>query len=319
MNNDIIGCKFGKLKVLGKSNKRTKSREIKYKCVCDCGNVTYVTAGNLRHGNVKSCGCAKRKRVHGKTHTRLYNIYRGMKARCYNKNYQAYKNYGGRCIRICDEWLNDFMNFYNWAYENGYDDNLTIDRIDVNGNYEPNNCKWATRKQQNLNTRQNVYLTYNGKTQTMKEWAEELNIHYKVIQRRHKKGWSDKECLFGKEINMINKYDYVTSELLASYDSIQEASFENRIPYGTIWSQSTKKILEMDRGRGYYFGYEPKKTIKIYCYDNEELELLGVYGSIKEASQKTGVDTQQISYQCKLTTPLKDRKMGCTGLFFVKK
>lgn len=319
MKINMIDKRFGNLTVIEECEKRTKNGHIKYKCVCDCGNITHVMGTLLRTGKIKSCGCRQGNNKHGKCKTRIYHIYRGIKSRCYDKNCNGYKNYGGRGITVCDEWLNDFMNFYNWSMDNGYDDTLSIDRIDVNGNYEPSNCRWADLKVQANNKRNNVYLTYNGKTQTISQWAEELGIDCKMVQKRHHRRWSDKECLFGKEVKMINKYDYVTGELLASYESIQEASFENRVPYGTIWKQATKDMLEMDRGRGYYFGYKPKKTMKIYCYDNEELQLLGVYGSMKEASHKTGVDSQEIAYQCKLKTPLKNRKMGCTGLFFEKK
>lgn len=134
------------------------------------------------------------------TETRLYHIWKHIKQRCCNRNNSAYKNYSGREITICNEWLNDFMTFYNWAIINGYHDGLTIERIDVNGNYEPNNCKWATQKQQCNNRRSNVYLTYNSKTQTMKQWSEELNINYSTIRQRHRNGYSDKECLFGKKV-----------------------------------------------------------------------------------------------------------------------
>lgn len=135
---------------------------------------------------------------HGKYHTRLYRIYSNMKKRCYNSNMINYKNYGGRGIKVCNEWLDNFMTFYDWAMDNGYRDDLTIDRIDINGNYEPANCRWLTYKQQANNRRNNVYLTYDGKTQTMKEWADELNIPYSRINCRHRRGYTDKECLFGK-------------------------------------------------------------------------------------------------------------------------
>ena len=121
-----------------------------------------------------------------------------IKQRCNNLNNPRYKDYGGRGITICDEWLNDFMAFYNWSVKNGYQDNLTIDRIDNNKGYSPLNCRWATINEQANNTRSNVYLTYDGKTQTMKEWVNELNVPYGTIKQRHRKGWTDKECLFGK-------------------------------------------------------------------------------------------------------------------------
>lgn len=136
---------------------------------------------------------------HGKRYTRLYNILDKIKQRCYNKNNTSYENYGGRGIKICEEWLNDFDVFYNWAYENGYDDTLTIDRIDNNKSYSPDNCRWVDRKTQANNKRNNVYLTYNGKTQTIAQWAEELSIPRTRIYNRHHWKWSDKECLFGKE------------------------------------------------------------------------------------------------------------------------
>lgn len=117
----------------------------------------------------------------------------------------------------------------------------------------------------------------------------------------------------------INKYDWLTNELLASYNTIQEAVFAEHICYGTIWKQLEKPILEVNRGRSFYFGYEPKKRYVIECYDNETRELLGVYGSVKEASEKTGVIDQQISWQCRLNKPFNKRCMGCTGLWFVKK
>lgn len=131
-----------------------------------------------------------------KTNTRLYSILQGMKTRCYNKNHQSYKHYGGRGIKICDAWLNDFMNFYNWAYNNGYDNSLTIDRIDVNGNYEPSNCRWITHEEQQKNRRDSIQLTYNGKTQTIKDWSDDLGINAVTIYYRHKKGYSISDCLF---------------------------------------------------------------------------------------------------------------------------
>lgn len=119
-----------------------------------------------------------------KDNARLYNIWRNMKQRCYNKNHAKYKNYGGRGIQVCDEWRTDFMLFYNWAINNGYKDNLTIDRIDVNGNYEPDNCRWATPKQQSRNTTKNRYYTINNETHCLSEWCEILNLNYKTIYAR---------------------------------------------------------------------------------------------------------------------------------------
>lgn len=143
---------------------------------------------------------------HGKYNTRLYRIWSRMKTRCYNKKYEHFKHYGGRGIKVCDEWLNDFMSFYDWSMSNGYKDNLTIDRIDVNGNYEPSNCRWLTNEEQQNNKRRNIRLTYNGKTQTITQWARELGIKRELIERRHRRGYIDKACLFGTRI-LYKKYN----------------------------------------------------------------------------------------------------------------
>ena len=137
-------------------------------------------------GVCMSCQLKQRKigTKHGKSNTRLYSIWRSMKSRCNSKNNTNYSNYGGRGIKVCDEWLQDFMNFYNWAISSGYKDNLTIDRIDVNGNYEPSNCRWATIKEQNNNTRRNHYVDYKGEKVTISELSKLLNINKNTLWHR---------------------------------------------------------------------------------------------------------------------------------------
>lgn len=154
---DISGQRFGMLVVFNREesiNKRTM-----WLCRCDCGNEVVVESYNLRSGHTQSCGCYQKKATstantkHGHTRTRLYRIWNCMKNRCYRKVYHAYKHYGGRGITICDEWKNNFQAFYDWAMANGYRDDLSIDRIDSNKNYNPFNCRWTTMAEQNKNKR----------------------------------------------------------------------------------------------------------------------------------------------------------------------
>ena len=159
MSNKItIGEKYNKLTVIEKTDIR-KRRSVVYKCKCDCGNITYVTSTNLKYGYIKSCGCyqkeqaSKTNKKHGLSNTKLFYVWQDMKGRCNNPNHHAYKDYGGRGIKICDEWQNDFMSFYTWAINNVYKEKLTIDRKNNNGNYEPNYCRWTTMKIQCQNRR----------------------------------------------------------------------------------------------------------------------------------------------------------------------
>lgn len=131
-----------------------------------------------------------------KSNKRIYNIWRTMKQRCYNKNNSKYKNYGARGINICNEWLNDFMNFYNWAMDNGYREDLSIDRINVDGNYEPSNCRWATPKQQSRNMTTNINYTINDEAHCLSEWCEILNLNYKTVYARvHEFNWPIEQAL----------------------------------------------------------------------------------------------------------------------------
>ena len=186
--NDISGQKFGRLTALYKLH-NTKGRT-KWLCVCECGKLTEVSCDHLTSGHTKSCGCLRKnecKKVHtkhSKCHTRIYNIWVKIKSRCYNENDICFYNYGARGIAVCDEWKDDFQAFYDWSMANGYDDSLTIDRIDNNKCYEPNNCRWATQKQQQRNRRNNRHFTYNGETHCLSEWCEILGLKYKTVMAR---------------------------------------------------------------------------------------------------------------------------------------
>ena len=186
---DITGQKFGRLTVL-KFIGTNKNRNSLWECKCDCGKSVIVQKTNLISGNTKSCGCLnmERKTKHNKSKSRLFRVWEGIKQRCLNPNSSEYKNYGGRGIGICDEWL-DFETFYEWATNNGFIEDVskgqnTIDRIDVNRNYEPGNCRFVDMKVQSNNTRRNRYITFNNKTQTISQWARELGIKPNTLLAR---------------------------------------------------------------------------------------------------------------------------------------
>ncbi len=148
----------------------------------DSGNRRYNGCLN-KNGDMRGCQV-----THGLSKTRVYSIWCDMKKRCYNPKNKRYECYGGRGIRVCDEWLHDFVRFYEWSMANGYEETLSIDRKDVNGNYEPGNCRWVTMKEQERNRRDNVFITYKGETKTMAEWSEITGICYPTLKWRYHKG-----------------------------------------------------------------------------------------------------------------------------------
>lgn len=188
---DLTGREFGRLKIIERSGS-DKNGQAMWRCKCDCGNVTIVSGGHLRSGHTRSCGCLEndvRRAVHtthGKRHTRLYRIWASMKGRCSNPNIKEYKWYGAKGVSVCREWM-DFQVFHDWAIENGYADNLTIDRIDGNGDYCPENCRWITNAAQQSNRSNNRHLTYCGETHTVKGWADKLGVEYFRFYKKLKK------------------------------------------------------------------------------------------------------------------------------------
>ena len=190
---DMTGQKIGHWTVI-KRVENYKNGTAQWLCKCDCGNTSIIFGSKLRSGKAKGCiHCAQK--THGFGGTRIYNTYCNMKKRCYFSGSINFKDYGGRGITICNEWLEDFMNFYNWAMANGYDDSLTIDRIDVNGNYEPSNCRWVTAPQQRRNKRTNHYITINGVKKPLYEWCNIYGIYPSSVYRRIDKGWDEVKAI----------------------------------------------------------------------------------------------------------------------------
>lgn len=195
---NLYGQKFGNLTVT--PIYYVQDGHAYWLCRCECGEVKFVRGSHMTSGNVSSCGCTKGNIKHRESKTRLYHIWNGMRERCFNENIPDYSRYGGRGIYVCPEWA-VYENFRDWALANGYADNLSIDRIDNNSNYCPENCRWATAKQQANNTRKTRLITYNGETHSVSEWARILNIKQSTLSMRiNKYGWSVEKA-FGKEGN----------------------------------------------------------------------------------------------------------------------
>lgn len=192
---DLTGQRFGRLVVL-RREKTLKRGISRWLCQCDCGEQTVTSTGSLRSGLTRSCGCLHREAAreqglksatHGLTETRLYRVWGNMKTRCYNKRNRNYARWGARGITVCDEWRSDFQAFYDWAMANGYEDGLSIDRIDNDRGYSPDNCRWATPEQQANNTRKTTSIECNGEAYTLAQWSKKLGIDKTTLFYRLKR------------------------------------------------------------------------------------------------------------------------------------
>lgn len=203
-----IGEKHGRLAVIKRAEDFVCSsgrKVVMWECKCECGNICNVAATSLQRGATKSCGCLNLEKIkdcnikyrkYKYKDIDLYERWHNIKKRCYGKNEPAYKNYGARGIKMCDEWLHNFEFFQNWALQNGYKKELTIDRIDNDGNYEPNNCRWATNEIQQNNKRDNTLITFDNETHTLSQWSEITHLNRSTISSRiDKLGWSIEDAL----------------------------------------------------------------------------------------------------------------------------
>lgn len=200
---DLSGHRYDRLLVT--SMNMISGSGAKWNCLCDCGNTVVVYSSNLRKKTrpTRSCGCLKielagvQRKTHGLTQSRMHTIWMNMKARCYNPKNTSYNDYGGKGVVVCDSWL-VFENFYS-DVKNGYKDHLTLDRYpNKDGNYSPDNFRWATQIQQQRNRRNNRLLNINGRHATAMEWSEISGTPYTTIKNRVFRKWSDIDCVFGK-------------------------------------------------------------------------------------------------------------------------
>lgn len=194
---NLEGQRFGQLVAL-EHIASTKHGHAKWKCACDCGNITYVPTNKLTSGRTQSCGHTKFGKRNGafpaRDNPRLYTVWLDIKGRCYNSNKDNFKYYGGKGITVCDEWIASFNTFCEWALANGYKESAkpgecTIDRIDPNGNYTPDNCRFVSQIVQANNTTANRYISYNGETKTLSEWARHYGIKWCTLKYRLDQGW----------------------------------------------------------------------------------------------------------------------------------
>ena len=200
---DLTGKRFGRLTVICRDEdivrKNRKTRPT-WRCKCDCGNVVTILGESLRRGLSSSCGCFRRdelsnRKTHGETDSRMYRVWCAIKARCLNKNTVAYKDYGARDITICDDWKSSYESFRDWALCNGYQEKLSIDRIDNNQGYSPENCRWVDAKAQANNRRSNRIYEIDGETHNLTEWANLRGVNPKTLYSRMYSGMSFEEAL----------------------------------------------------------------------------------------------------------------------------
>jgi len=231
----MIGKKYNKLTVIREVDRPGK--ELFYECLCECGNTKVIRGRDVRRGHTESCGCnfqesiKKVRTTHGMSFTRPHRAYQNMRKRCDNPNNKSYKDYGGRGITYCDEWKT-FEGFWNDMQE-GYVDNLSLDRIDYNGNYCKENCRWVDMKTQANNTRSNRLIAYNGETLTLSETAEKYNIKYGLLLGRLHLGWDIEKA--------ITQPAHTNEEL--TYKGITKTVHEFAADYGMTYHQLKKRLM----------------------------------------------------------------------------
>jgi len=273
---NLVGEKVGRLVVVDNCEHITKKGKTVAGCLCkcDCGKTKITARTNILSGQTRSCGCLIRELNETKIgnnygeltkttyqpvhHKRLKDTWKNMKARCFNKKKKEYKNYGGRGITVCAEWSSNFMSFYEWAMVNGYRSDLTIDRIDVNGNYEPSNCRWATDWEQRRNTRRNHYITIDGITKVVADWSKELGIpDYKVVRIYEKR---NSRIYNVRNERPVIQVDIKTGEQVGEYKSIVVAAKAIKLKSASNITQCCKGLKQSVGG--YKWAYKEDRGSK---------------------------------------------------------
>lgn len=247
MNNNStewLGKKFGRLTIISFEHSKPPYRGWIWVCKCECGNIKKLIPGDVKSGKVMSCGClhdemcanrATKFKHLIKDNKRLYSIYNGVKKRCYNKSEPRYKDYGARGIKMCDEWLESFDDFAEWSLINGYSDKMTLERVNVNGNYCPENCKWITLQEQAFNKRTTIWVNYKGEHIQLKKLCKRESVSYDTVHNRiYSLGWS-----VDKAIETPSQQE----------NSLMSKCREKRINYGTV------------RDRIYKFGWSEERAL----------------------------------------------------------
>jgi len=311
---NIIGEKFNKLTVIAFDHKesyidkhgKTRTREY-FRCQCDCGKYHIVQKRSLISGCVKSCGCIRNLENIPKEllKSRLHGVYKAIKRRCYTVSNSAYPRYGGRGITMCKEWKESFMSFYKWAMANGYDETAprnqcTIDRIDNDGNYCPENCRWVNNKVQSNNRSNNTFVTYHGRSQTITQWAEELGINRRYLSKR---------IHSGDDIETVLKYPKLLNSKtrILEYNGVKKTlsqwADEYDIERGTLYNRLFVHGMSIDRALTY------KKEVKKYRYKDKDMTIdeLSKYTVISKSilSQRLDLGWDVITA---LITPVKTAK-----------
>ena len=237
---DLTGKRFFRLLVISYSHRNNSNKTV-WNCVCDCGKEKQVAYSSLTRGDIKSCGCYQKERMitHGLSNTPLHKLHTGILTRCYNPNSKLYKNYGGRGIMMCDEWRYNLQAFVEWAKTSGYKKGLSIDRIDNEKGYSPDNCRWSTVVEQNNNRRSNHFFTMNGETKTITQWARVYGINKDRVFCRIDIGWDIEKAIItpiDPLVKYVATFDNITltvakwcKKLNVNYDMVK-----NRIKMG--WS-----------------------------------------------------------------------------------